>query len=459
MKRMPKNKLKLGVSLCLILGAAVILVFTFAIPFRILDIKPEQSQYFAPKITFFRVESGRDSASIKWNVEGADEVFFYKGEMIKNISPENIDSERFSELGESYPPVYEMVFPIEEDSTLYLYAKNEFGFSIESRVVNIEKPIERIKDTTIWDKDKGYLGRMIKNPAKKWHIKLQPPVTTKNYLSGGGSGGGSLGAQITINPQIYHGGGATVEWQVVGADSYSMSSSISRTVLEPGTPEFGFKMFSGLVFGGIESGGGGMPITSILPSTSKSEKYSLNQPGGYEKGYGKRCVTAYSGILKTTADTWFESIPDPKFSGNGQNYTRKAEIQKAIKDIYTKLRTGKILNDNYLDGKVVAFQQKYIDRIEFYKWLYLTFQNLDLITIECNYVSTDDALKYLGQWGSSSPNIIKLCWSPTKEPALEYVILHEMIHKCGFNSYLVIKGQSNSSVENDAHAVTEAVYP
>ena len=62
-----------------------------------------------------------------------------------------------------------------------------------------------------------------------------------------------------------------------------------------------------------------------------------------------------------------------------------------------------------------------------------------------------------GYWQGYTNKIV-LQWSPSKTPNLPYVIVHELMHKCGFNGAL-LKYYSVAEIEKQCHTVSEACFP
>lgn len=126
-------------------------------------------------------------------------------------------------------------------------------------------------------------------------------------------------------------------------------------------------------------------------------------------------------------------IPRPDYEGFDD--IRRGEVEKTLLSVYEGLSLGWIRDNAALDGTVRAFREHRLSRTAVWSELIRQLDNLNLITFVCRDV-TD------GEWNGGGrfierTNTIELLWSPGHAPSLPYVILHELLHKSGFNGDLL----------------------
>lgn len=463
-----------------------------------------------PQIEVFEVTRQEESVLVKWNVVADVAHLFVLTET--TFIPDDIKfgstAELITELGEEMPLDYEIELTLHENAVIYLLAKNEHGECLESKIVEVVTEIEPERETYIWNEDIIYNDRMI---YRENNLGIEPELldviaqpdspedelfADENRLYCGNGDNEkdkklpkiaySLNrlsifdicnnsnifdrlndaltpkAQIIINKAqriIFNDETFDLKWGIASANSYQRSFTYQNIKLVPSKNSYpvNFKMFSGVKIGGGSSLKGTTPSISIAPKTSATKNETVSCR--VTKGSGEEEIYAFSSTLSAMSKDKVDIISIPKFKGNGANTARKTAIRAACRDIYKQLKSGRILNDIYLDSKIDPFKKGYINRQDLWQWLLLSFQNLDLVTFNCTEVYSDSALKYIGQWSGKNPNTVNLCWSPSKTPNLKYVILHEFMHKCGFNTYLLLKGYSGKQIENLAHELAEVIYP
>lgn len=143
-------------------------------------------------------------------------------------------------------------------------------------------------------------------------------------------------------------------------------------------------------------------------------------------------------------------LPHPIFDGCSD--PRQGEIETALVDIYCCLLLEECLVQNReLDHRIDAFRRGHLNRVRVWMDLIAQLENLQLFTFQCR--NTTDADWEGGRWAEYT-NEMELQWSPSHRPNLFYVILHELIHKVGFNGDLLAH-YTEAEIEDQARAVTE----
>ncbi len=152
-----------------------------------------------------------------------------------------------------------------------------------------------------------------------------------------------------------------------------------------------------------------------------------------------------------SVSTWF--LPRARFEGCTPN--RKAEIEEALLELCCLLRRGCIAATASLDRSVAAFRDGRLVRLSVAEELSRQMWNLDLITFKSVDVSDAD---WRGSKWQEYTNSIELQWSPGHRPNLPYVILHELLHKVGFNGDLSAF-YTDAEIENQVNQTARACFP
>jgi hypothetical protein len=133
---------------------------------------------------------------------------------------------------------------------------------------------------------------------------------------------------------------------------------------------------------------------------------------------------------------------------------RQKKIEQALLAVCEKLLDGCIIGNRALDRDVRAFREGHLTRLEVWEGLLAQLENLNLITFRC--LDVRDAEWRGGRFVEYS-NVIELQWSPSFEPNLPYVILHELLHKAAFNGDL-LPFYSESEIEEQAQLVATSCF-
>jgi len=141
--------------------------------------------------------------------------------------------------------------------------------------------------------------------------------------------------------------------------------------------------------------------------------------------------------------------------------TRERAIKSAVKNVYVMLKGGCIASDGTLDATVDVFSRGLISRGQLWGYLLRELMNINVDTFVCQDVEDEE-------WGGGHwteyANNISLDWSPSWSPYLEYVILHELIHKCGLNNslrehYLELSdSEFMRTIEEQAHTISGSCF-
>ena len=417
-----------------------------------------------PEIEFWvepvRIEPGMP-VHVGWNAEWAEEVRLWKSPVLP-FAAEPLDWVRILELGEPVDRAGEMELMPEETTAFYLVARSFAG--MRARRFIVEVVTERFEQTAeLWRPAELYLGKMEDRSHVGWlqstvDLRRIDSARFESWMRMGEMWSGKSsppGISLTLMPQVIFVGESTLlSWNISNANCADKSVTQYFTSL---------KAQAGAISGTVPAGGGfgagGMPVCALSKWMSGSENISGMPFGPRNEWHHFNAKNALG--KSATTSRWIDVLSVPQFKGNSTP-KRIAAIKKAIKTIDKKLRDGCIYNDTGLDKTVAAFKDGHIDRRAFWARLLAELQNLKLVTFNCKDVS--DKNWGAGHWADYTNEII-LEWSPSHTPYLEYVILHELIHKCGFNGNLLkyyakyTKSPNETGVENQAHKVTGACIP
>lgn len=152
----------------------------------------------------------------------------------------------------------------------------------------------------------------------------------------------------------------------------------------------------------------------------------------------------------TVGGAW---LPHANFEGCDV-LDRQQKIEQALPGLCEKLLDGCIIDNRALDRDVRAFRERRLTRPEVWQGLLAQLENLNLITFKC--VDVSDA-EWRGGRFVEYGNVIEIQWSPSFEPNLPYVILHELLHKVAFNGDL-LRFYPESEIEEQAQLVATSCF-
>jgi len=401
-----------------------------------------------------RIRKG-ESTTVQWNVQRAEEATFWTSTVLPE-APEPLDWQRISMLGQKVALSDKVELTPEETTACYIVAKGGFGLrGIRIVIEVIPEELAPTRKPETWEPQKRYLARMtdtshvgwIDLPAKLNHPEFATGFEFVMKLAETWYAGTPPNISMSVSQKVmFSDETSTLSWTITNANSAEMGENISKTFLA-----VDLTSTSGTKLTGGGYGAAGMPPGGLNLNGSGT----LTGQGFYTSGHRVFCITAHNiAGLSATASKWMDTLPVPQFKGSS-TATRKSDIRSAIKTIDEYLRNGSIYNDTALDTSVAAFKNGHLNRKEFWARLLAELENIKLDTFNCQV--TTDANWGGGHWSDYS-NEIKLDWSPSYTPNLEYVILHELVHKCGFNGNL-LKYYAHSDIENQAHTISGTVFP
>ncbi|MFZ0159526.1 MAG: hypothetical protein WAL50_10900 [Kineosporiaceae bacterium] len=353
-------------------------------------------------------------------------------------APQLLNWARIARLGEDVPVDGSAERTAETTSVIYLVALGDGGaWGGAYQPVEVTETRPARVEPHEWSPRPEFLPRMRQGPDGVWRA-----IGT---IRGSSWGSGSAGASVSAAPEIiFTDEQSTVTWSVTNATGATMSESAHTSTLLPGG--ISGTMHDGGSWGAGATPGCGAPMSGSWPVSGQTS-------GHCRRYYAVHACTAPG--QPSAADTaWLDVLGVPTFTGAATS-ARVKEIRDAVKAIDLALRQGAVINDPALDATVDAFTTGRIDRRQFWYRLLDELENLHLDTFACQDV-TDK--KWGGGHWSDYGNQILLDWSPSYTPALDYVIAHELIHKCGFNGCL-LTWYSHSQIETMCHEVSSSVIP
>lgn len=241
---------------------------------------------------------------------------------------------------------------------------------------------------------------------------------------------------------------AHLEWSVTCANCADMWVQMNGASLEED-----LTVRSGTVVGYYFEGGGETPGCSLTMRGDGDADHSIvlgTEPGSMWSW----TILAEDHRGRTDIETiavWF--LPRPIIEGCSPG--RRAEIEAAILELCCLLHRGCIETATRLDRSVTAFRDGHLSRTRIALDLMHQITNLHLITFKCNDV--DDVDWRGGVWDEYS-NHIELQWSPSHRPYLAYIILHELLHKVGFNGDLS-RFYTDAQIEHQVNQVARVCFP
>ena len=333
--------------------------------------------------------------------------------------------------------------------TVFVVAWGESGWTGTYVRVDVGEKDQIAGEPTTWSPRREFFSLMQEGPSRTWRSAghaARPDVEYVGRLIAARMWGApTAAATMSVTPSvIFTDQQSSLTWNVANATGATKGMSAHTTNLVPGG-------ISGTKYDGAKWGAGGTPICGAPMS-------GTFQISGQAYGHCRQHHSVHACTLpalpSAAADAWLDILGLPQFKGNA-TAGRKADIRTALTTLDNVLRGGAIVNDTGLDSSVDAFKTGRVNRKYFWGRLMAELENLNLDAFVCTDVT--DANWGGGHWADYTNDII-LDWSPSYAPYLEYVIAHELIHKCGFNSTL-LQWYSTSQVELMAHAVSASVFP
>jgi hypothetical protein len=408
-----------------------------------------------PEIEFLveptRVERGQ-SVVLRWHVKEAEEATLFIS-IILPKNPEHINWLKIKELGEKVELNNSLELTVEETTAFYLVAQSQQGLSGAKAVVEVaDKEPER--EPIIWEPQEQFLDRMEDRSDIEWVEENVQPTPSEiaaqielalrmTQLWFGGTTPPIIKISVTFDV-IFADEAVVFLWSVSNAQYVMTGMSSGQTFLVPDPMKT-----SGNRLDGGGWGSGSSPWGTTMSGSWKMEaKYWLLQGSMNYYVHARNAMGKVAG-----ASVRVDVLSIPQFKG-ACTPKRKDDIRQALKTIAKKLRNGCIYNNAALDAQVAAFKDGRLNRQDFSYRLLLELQNIGIDTFNCKDVA--DNVWGGGHWADYTNEIV-LDWSPKHTPYLEYVILHELTHKCGFNSDL-LKYYSKASIENQAHLISGACF-
>ena len=388
------------------------------------------------------------SSTLQWRADGDAELTLWKGE--EAIDPDSIDWRRFLDLGERVDRTGRQLLTPAETTHCWLVARTPVGIRGEHVVIEVRDGRGKYVEPVTWSPKPELLNRMEQHAYSRQPrpphdrqpgVLLAPLEKVLQWAHQWSAGGGPPGISVTTSHEvIFENETATVTWSVTDATCATPGYSVVSHRLIPGS-------ICGTQLDGASVGFGGYP-----PCVGTSGNATFPQLPMIGSSHIVMGVSAINSSKSASAAVWIDILSLPQFNG-AATAGRVAAIKTAIKNIDKNLRAGCIYNDASLDVTVPAFKNGQLNRKTFWWRLLVELQNLKLDSFVCNDVADNNWGG--GHWGDYGNDVI-LEWSPSHTPNLEYVILHELVHKCGFNSALPY---SHNDIENQAHAVSGSCYP
>ena len=406
---------------------------------------PEMELFVEPQ-----VQSQGKPVLIGWKAEADEVLMWHSPDALVNIEPDNWAG--ISHLCKPVEQSGRIEMPLETSTALYLVARSANAWSGIQEIIPLAAR-ELEKKPTTWSPLPQYLPQMEDRSFVKWTSMNHRPLweallpQLRSLAKTAATWNAGPTVTLTASPQvIFEDESSTLSWSLANSNCASSGLSHHKTGLVIDTSSYS----------GTRRGGGGFGAGSSLPCGVQNGTGSWEVTSKVTSGpsHARAWLNASSPIGSSIEKTvWIDLLSVPK--SQGATPQRLAEIRNAIRDIDSRLRTGCIINDTWLDSKVDAFKKQHINRKQFWFRLLAELQNIGLVTFICNDVSDTDWSA--GSWKDFTNDIV-LEWSPSHTPYLEYVILHELCHKVGFNGSL-LKYYSVPEVENQAHTVSGACYP
>jgi hypothetical protein len=396
---------------------------------------------------------------LTWSVERAEEVVLIEGVDFLDMLLGESDPMELFHSSEHVDPFGERSVLLDGTKEFHIMARNESGLSSASIIIDVIEGEVVPVEPNFW-KDQPLERKEVESEVADVEPELEADIDVE-YLEYDApdlwDAKGATAAAASSPKVIFENENAKHSWSVSNADTASLGSYTKSVTLVPDlTQNSGTKRTGGSL------GAGATPIWSPSGGTDSGTATVYGKMGSYGARWHTNYVKAYNSAGNADASAWVDVLSIPSFKGTyakpdyaGASQTRKQAILTALKAIEKELRGGCIYNDGKLDATVVTFKSKSMKRKDVWMDIMLEMQNMRNITFEVKDVPASSGAG--GAWGDYN-NTIYLYWTTSSQPRLEYVILHELIHKVGFNSKLLGK-YSVSQIETMAHAVTDSCFP
>jgi hypothetical protein len=410
-----------------------------------------------------------EPVTLQWHVDGAEEVVYWANPY-EPIDLVPLSWVRIAELGGRVEPRGEIVVRPDRTAAYYVLARSALGARGEEVVIQVRSDPAPTSTEPGFECQPGpaALQRMTDHPLRiqpePWR-RPQPAAVADRvaelvrsldpFPSGPRGGMVTLGLPVVTvsQPVIFKDEPPpTLNWSTSGATCIQSGFSRIKSVLVPGQDKDPAFSWSGTASDGGSYAFGGSPACSMAASGQMVFSQSLLQTlgtGNYTfwiSAGGASGQGTYGGV-------WFDLLPVPKFTGAAAA-PRQALIRSYLKDIDQKLRSGGILSDATLDTAVAAFKHNRLSKYEVWWRLLLEVQNLQNLVFQC----ADNPNGGGASWGNFS-NTINLKWNATTGAGPStYALLHELVHKCGFNGRL-LTWYSHAEIEEQTDLVASSCYP
>jgi hypothetical protein len=409
-----------------------------------------------------------ETATLRWHVDGAEEVVYWASPY-EPVELAPLSWLRIAELGDRVGPEGEVVVRPDRTSVNYLLARDASRAVCAQVVIRVRAASAPASAGPHFECQPGPLAlrRMTDHPLRvrppSWQRPTPAAVSERvaelvHWLHRPGEGMVPL-----INPFV----NVSVDHPVVFADDdppkFSWTSvgatcvtapgyGVQRQVLVPGLDADPAFLMSGTAQDGASYGSGGFPLVCLPASGQYTFPKAL-----YAPPYGPGTVswgidaTGPSGE-HASAGSSFDVLPVPTFTGAVTD-ARRALVRSSLKDIGQKLRSGGILSDAKLDTTVAAFKDGRLSKYQVWMRLLLEIRNLQNLVFHCEEQTSGG-----GSWADYS-NTINLYWNAqTNQGPSDYALLHELVHKCGFNGRL-LSWYSTGQIEDQTDLVASSCYP
>jgi hypothetical protein len=409
---------------------------------------------FLPNVEFSATSTSIEpggSTILSWRVTRADEATLWSSGALPE-TPEPLDWPAIAEMGKRISLADTVEATPAVSTAFYLVARGPHGLH-GSRIL-VEVTAERPEPPTApetWQPLSAFLPSMEAAPhvARLDHLAAPEFATAQGFaLPPFPPVVWHASPTVTVSPSpeaLFTDESATLTWTTTNATCIGMGQNVITTKLAADPTKV-----SGTKFAGSSYGVAGWPPCAL--PVNGTTKVTGPPYGASHRIIG---ITAKSAAgADATAGWWVDVLPGPQFTG-AASPARVTAIRTAIKTVDRLLRYGCIYHHTGLDASVAAFKDGHLNRTEVWSRLLRELQNIKLVTFHCQDVA--DAAWGAGSWGDYS-NTVNLEWSPSHTPYLAYVILHELVHKCGFHGEL-LKHYSVQSIEQQAHAVSGACLP
>ena len=392
------------------------------VPTLVLDVKPEEGR-ITPK----------DAATVSWRAQGVDELSLHS-EVRHPLDPLLVDWWQLSNRSQKIAVEGEMTLTPKVTTTHTLAAIGAHGRRMASVVIDVVTEKPEPKEPITWS---------------QWVPEFVPdilPAFLPDYFERFGRRNiACLGAgpaiRFSANPRtVFVDEEVTLTWDIECSSCATMSQRGWHTTLIADPREVEGTRFQ---FGGAWAAD---PVVCSLDMEGGRVVSGWSGPGTYNFTI---LAEGFDGTMVARTQR-LGFLPRPRYEGCTAD--QRTLIERALKDIYTSLLDGCILNNRELDTEVRQFREGALSRERIWSRVIDELRNLNLITFRCE--ETTDA-KRGGGWSDRS-NTINLYWMGGSQPTT-YAVFHEFIHKSGFNGRLIPR-YTGAEVEEGAHRVAAACF-